>query len=143
LRNRRFDWRDHLPRAWPIAACLILLFFLLVPSWHVLPFSVERVLGYALVSWLTVAQAFGVLVLIALWTRQVVVTDLQAWLVALPVGLVGLAVVDFFADGYDGTRWAHGAAIGLSALLAALGIVDAKVGIENIRFPEILRIDRL
>lgn len=143
LRNRRFGRRLDLSRAWPIAACLILLSFLVVPSWHVLPFGVEGVFGYALLSWLSVVEAFGVLVLIALWSRQLVVARLQAWLVALPVGLLGLAVVDFFRNGFDGTRWDHGATVGLCALLAALGIADARVGIENVRFPEILRIDRL
>ncbi len=143
LRNRAFPWRRDLPRIGPIVASVAYLFLLLAPSWHVLPLDLGGVFGFGFFTWPTVTGAFGALVLIALWSRQVAFPQPQAWLVGLPLTLLALAAVDLIRLRDGGITWGNGTVVGLCLLLAAFGIVEQRVGLERVPFPDILRIDRL
>jgi hypothetical protein len=63
-------------------------------------------------------------------------------LAALPAALLALAAVDLFAQ-REAIRWSGGAVVGLCVLLAILGRVEYRQGLEKTRIPNGLRLDRL
>jgi hypothetical protein len=63
-------------------------------------------------------------------------------LALLPVTLLALAAIDLIAQ-RDSITWGGGAVIGLCLLLALLGRIEQREGLESVRVPDMLRVDRL
>jgi hypothetical protein len=138
----------HWPRiAWrllALAACVAYLFVAVVPWWLVLSTRLEADLGFAPLSWLTLAGVLVGLRLVGAWERRVGGLPVSAdWLVGLPLGLLALAAVDLVRLRDGGLTWGGGMAVALSAALALFGYVEGRGGLAGLRVPAILRVDRL
>ena len=75
------------------------------------------------------------------WSRRI--ARQAGRLVTLPVVLLGLAALDLIRLRAAGINWGGGAVVVLSLVLGLLGRVEQRGGLENLRVPEILRVDRL
>ena len=141
LRLPRVDRRRLLVRLAPIAACTCYLVIVVLPWWDVLPdFSQWRL--YPPLSFLTISGMLVGIHLLGLWVRQVAGPSATAELVLAPLALLALTAVDLIARHEWSVTWNGGAVVGLALLLAVLGHMERR-GLENVRVPEILRVDRL
>jgi len=144
LRLPAFDWNRVPLRLAPIAACVAYLVVVVLPWWDVLPRHVQSALRFAPLSWLTIAGALLAIWLLSLWARQIASASASAdWLVLLPFALLALAALDVIRLRDDGVTWGRGVVVALSLLLAVLGRLEQRGGLENFRVPEVLRVDRL
>jgi len=138
------DWSTIAPRLVPIGACIAYLAILAVPLWKVLPDGAQRALALAPgLTWLTMAGALLGIKLLGSWLRRPARprTGLDP-LVAVPFGLVAVVALELIR--YRGSiTWGGGALVGLGLFLASIGFVERRVGLENVRVPQILRVDRL
>jgi hypothetical protein len=142
----RLEWRRPSVRVLPIAACVGYLALLVVPWWDVLPrrLQSESFIRFAPISWLTVASALLGIHLLGSWLRRSGERAPSATrLVLLPLALLALAALDLIRLRSAGITWVGGVVVVLCALLAVLGRIEARGGLENMRMPEILRFDRL
>jgi hypothetical protein len=144
LRLPAFDRKRAAVRLAPIAASAAYLVVVVLPWWGVLPLHVQLALRFAPLSWLTIAGVLGVVWLLRLWVRQAAGAPAGVeWLVVIPLALLGLAALDLIRLRAAGVTWGNGAVVGCCVLLALLGRVEQRVGLENLRVPELLRVDRL
>jgi hypothetical protein len=144
LRPPVLDRKRTLVRLAPIGICAAYLVVVVLPWWDVLPRDIQSGLLFAPISWLTIAGVLVGIRLLRLWARQIVDASAAAWLlVLLPLALLALAVLDLIRLRDDGITWGRGAIVGLCLLLALLGRVEQRQGLENFRIPEVLRVDRL
>jgi hypothetical protein len=132
------------PRLVPIGACIAYLAILVVPWWRVLPEGAQRALVLPPgLTWLTMAGALIGIHLLGSWLRRPARPRASAdSLVALPLGLVVVVALELIRY-RSGITWGGGALVGLGVFLTSIGLVANRLGIENFRMPEILRVDRL
>ncbi len=138
------DWNAVTPRLVPIGGCIAYLAILAVPWWKVLPDGAQRALALAPgLTWLTMAGALLGIKLLGSWLRRPARPRTGPDpLVAVPLGLVVVVALELIR--YRGhITWGGGALVGLGVFLASIGFVERRVGLENVRVPESLRVDRL
>jgi len=139
-RPGRYDLRRLWVRVLPIAACAGYLVIVTLPWWDVVsPFS-EAI--FAPFSWTTIIGVLLGIRLLRLWSQQIAGISTTAELALLPVALLALAAIDLIAQ-RDSITWGGGAVIGLCLLLALLGRIEQREGLESVRVPDMLRVDRL
>ena len=144
LRLPSIERRRALVRSAPIAATAAYLVIVVLPWWDLLPRQLESDLRIAPPSWLTIAGTLIGIHLLCLWGRRIAgVAGSSEWLIVLPLAMLGLAAVDLIRLRDDGMTWGGGVVVGLCALLTLFGWVEQEEGLDNLRIPEILRIDRL
>jgi hypothetical protein len=144
LRPPRLDWNRVPVRLAPIAACAGYLVVVVLPWWDVLPRHSQSVLRFAPLSWLTIVGALVGIRLLGLWVRQIKGASGSAdLLVILPLALLALAALDLIRLRANGITWGGGVVVGLCLLLVLSGRAEQLQGIQNLRVPEILRVDRL
>ena len=144
LRVPNVEPRRALVRSVPIAACIAYLAIIVVPWWGVLPpFESKYVFILPAHSWLTITGALLGIRLLRLWAGQTAAGSGSPELVLLPLALLALATIDFINQGEDAVSWGRSAVVGLCLLLAFLGRIEQRRGLEKLRIPEALRIDRI
>jgi hypothetical protein len=144
VRVPKLDPRQALVRSAPIAACVAYLAAIVVPWWGVLPaFESKYVFIVPAHSWLTITGALLGIRLLRLWALQVAGASGSSELVFLPLALLALATVDFINQGADAVAWGRGTVVALCLLLAAFGRIEQRGGLDSVRVPEILRVDRI
>jgi hypothetical protein len=128
----------------PLRACAVLLSAVyvavtLVPVWRVLPDDWATLIFIA-PAWLGIGGVVLAVLLAGAWLRASI--D-GAIVVLIPLALLALdALYLIRARSYD-LNWGGRIAVGASLLLALLGWLEQRGGLEHFRLPEILRIDRL
>jgi hypothetical protein len=138
------DWGRAVVRLAPMIACAAYVAVVVLPWWGVLPDDVQSALSFAPLSWLTLAGALVGVRLLGLWVAQVPAATASAhWLVVLPLALLALATLDLVRLRDEGLTWVRGTVVGLCLVLLLLGWVEKRDGLERLRLPEVLRIDRL
>jgi hypothetical protein len=116
----------------------------MLPLWNVLPRHVQSALRIGPLSWLPVAGALLAVWLTCEWAGRIAGTpEIDERLILIPLAMLGLAAVDLIQLRAGGITWGGGAVVVLCLLLAQLGRVEQREGLESLRVPEILRIDRL
>lgn len=146
LRFPRFELNRLLVRLAPITLCLAYLAIIVLPWWDVLPrrLQSQSLARFAPISWLTVAGALLAILLLGSWARRIARSSERGdWLVLIPLGLLALAALDIIRLRDAGITWGSVSVVGLCLLLALLGRVEQRDGLESLRVPEILRVDRL
>jgi len=130
----------------PITVCLAYLVIVVVPWWDVLPRRLQShsLVHFSPISWLTVAGALLAIHLLGSWARRIARrSERTEGLVLIPLGLLALAAVDLIRLRDAGITWGGGIVVGLCLLLALLGRIEQREGLEQFRVPEVLRVDRL
>jgi hypothetical protein len=144
LRPPAIEWSRVPARVAPLVACAGYLLIVVLPWWGVLPRRFVLVIRFAPLSWLTVVGALLGIRLLHSWARRVTRPAASAEsLVILPLALLALAAVDLVRLRDAGLGWRGGIVVGLCLLLAALGAIEQRAGLQHLRVPEILRVDRL
>ncbi|HEX6700751.1 MAG TPA: hypothetical protein VF101_08485 [Gaiellaceae bacterium] len=146
LRPGPLDRTRLLLRVVPMAACLAYLVIVVVPWWDVLPGRVQAqsFARFSSPSWLTVAGVLLALHLLTSWARRIAVPGESAYpLVLLPLALLALAAAELVRFRDVGITWGGGLVVGLCIVLAVLGGIEQREGLESFRVPELLRVDRL
>ena len=139
-----FDRGRAFVRLVPIVSCVGYVTIVALPWWGVLPERLQRTLAFAPLSWPTIAGALVGLCLLGSWIRQVVRESGAApELVLLPLVLLALTALDLVRLRDRGLSWGGGIVVALGVLLTLLGHVEERDGLERLRVPEILRVDRL
>lgn len=143
LRLSRLGRKGILFRLAPLAAVLACFCAVALPLWSVLPLRWSPqvdVLG----GWYAVAGVLLTVRLFRRWTETVADDSRGAeQLVILPLALLALTALDLIRERSEGMTWGGGILVGLCLLLALLGWKEQHGGLEALRVPEILRIDRL
>jgi hypothetical protein len=138
------DWGRAVVRLAPIVTCAAYIAVVVLPWWGVLPDGVQSALSFAPLSWLTIAGALVGVRLLGRWVAQVPSATANAhWLMLLPLALLALATVDLARLRDEGLTWGRGTIVGLCVVLLLLGWVEKRDGLERLRLPEVLRIDRV
>ena len=137
------DWRRAAVRLAPIAACAAYLTIIVLPLLDVFqePFHTPPI--YPPLSWLTIAGALLGFRLLRFWALQITRSSASPELVLLPLALLALAAIDLVDQRNDVVTWGRGALVGLCLLLALFGRIEQRRGLEGLRIPEALRLDRL
>jgi hypothetical protein len=146
LRPSRFDRNRLLVRLAPITTGLAYLLIIVLPWWDVLPrrLQSQSLARFSPLSWLTVAGALLAIHLLGSWARRIVGPSASPdRLVLLPLALLALAALDLIRLRDAGITWGGGIVVGLSLVLALLGRIEQREGLESLRVPELLRVDRL
>ena len=145
LRSRlpALDWRRMAVRLTPIAACAAYLAIIVLPMWGVSqePFHTPPI--YPPLSWLTIAGALLGIHLLGLWFRGIAGAPGSADLVLIPLGLLALASVDLLNQREEAATWGRVGLVSVCLLLALLGRIEQRGGLETVRIPNALRLDRL
>jgi hypothetical protein len=138
------DRRRAVVRLVPIVACAAYVAVVVLPWWVVLPDGVQSALSFAPLSWLTIAGVLVGLRLLRLWFAQIPSATVNAHsLVLLPLALLALATLDLVRLRHEGLTWGRGTIVVLCLVLLLLGWGEKRDGLEELRLPEVLRIDRL
>lgn len=138
------DWNRVPVRLAPIAACATYLALVVLPWWAVLPLHWQSALRVGPLSWLTIAAALLAVWLVSEWADQIVGASVNDdRLVLIPLAMLALVAPDLIRHRDSGITWGGGAVVVLCLLLAQLGRVEQREGLERLRIPEILRVDRL
>lgn len=127
-------------RLLPAAACIGYLELVTLPWWNLVTPLSEAF--FADFSWTTIIGVLLAARLLSLWAQQAAADPPTVELAALPVALLALAGIELLAQ-REAIRWGGGAVVGLCVLLAILGRVEHRQGLENLRMPNALRLDRL
>jgi hypothetical protein len=146
VRLPSFERNRLLIRLAPIKVCLVYLVIVVVPWWDVLPrrLQSQSLVHFAPISWLTVAGALLAIHLSGSWARRITRPSERAdRLVLIPLGMLALATLDIVRLRDAGITWGGAIVVGLCLLLALLGRIEQREGLESLRVPEILRVDRL
>jgi hypothetical protein len=137
---RRERLLARLPAA---AAALAYLVIVVVPWWRVLPYRLEAQ-SRAPFSWLTLAGVLIAIHLLMSWLRRIAdESAAPARLVVLPIALLAFAALDLIRLRDQGITWAAGGVVGICLFLTAAGALETRGRIDDLRLPEILRIDRI
>lgn len=137
------DWRRAAVRLVPIAACAAYLTIIVLPLWDVFQEDFHTPPIYPPLSWLTIAGALLGIHLLGLWARQIAGASGGAELVLVPLALLALATVDLINQRAEAATWGRGAVVSVCLLLALLGRIEQREGLESFRIPGALRVDRL
>jgi hypothetical protein len=137
------DPRRAAIRLAPIAACVAYLAIIVLPMWDLFqePFHTPPISPP--LSWLTIAGELLGIHLLGLWARQIARGSGGAKLVLVPLALLALAAIDLVNQRTEAATWGRGALVGLCVLLAVLGSLEQRGGLESQHIPEALRLDRL
>ena len=82
--------------------------------------------------------------LLGLWAGRTAGASASTGLLAiLPLALLALAALDVIRGRDYGINWGRGIVLALCALLTLLGRIEQREGLESLRVPEALRLDRL
>jgi hypothetical protein len=135
------DWHRVPARLVPMAACVSYLVIVVLPWWILNPDDGRWNLSFPAFTWLTVTGAILGIHLLALWARRITGAPAGSQLVLLPLALLALATVELVVRGDFNRGW--GAVAGLCLLLAILGQIEQRRGLDGLRVPEALRLDRL
>jgi hypothetical protein len=128
----------------PIAACAAYLTLVVLPWWAVLPLRWQSALRVGPLSWLTIAGTLLAVWLVREWGDQIADASVKDdRLVLIPLAMLAVVAPDLIRHRNFGLTWGGGAAVVLCLLLAQLGRVQQREGLESLRIPEILRVDRL
>lgn len=138
------DGRRLATRAVPVTASFLFMLAVLIPWWVVLPSDWNSEAGVLAGSWLAVAGVLLSLHLLRAWLPTVGRPPSRGRTVTLvPLALLALAIVGIVEDRSAGLTWGGGILLGLGMLLLALGWLEERQGLESLRPPELLRVDRL
>jgi hypothetical protein len=137
------DWRRVAVRLTPIAGCAAYLTIIVLPMWGVSqePFHTPPI--FPPLSWLTIAGALFGIHLLGLWFRGIAGAPGSADLVLLPLALLALASVDLINQREEAATWGRVGLVGVCLLLVLLGRIEQREGLETVRMPKALRLDRL
>jgi hypothetical protein len=135
--------RRALACAVPLLASLACVAAVLVPAWQgVLP-ALWTNEAAAVRSWFAVATLLLALHLLRVWVGQSgSAAGAGQRLTLVPLLILPLPVLELFID-TTVVVWGGVILIGLCLLLAILGRIEQRSGMERLRLPEILRVDRL
>lgn len=147
---RRVRWREAsarrlFARLVPVVACLACLALVLIPMFSYDLFA-ERIRFQVRPStWLGVALAILGVWLLGLWLRRAARQPRNPdHLVLIPLSMLAVLTMVLIANRYLGFTWGGGIFIGLCVILAGLGWIEQRGGIERFRIPEeIWRVDRI
>ncbi|MEK6274066.1 MAG: hypothetical protein AABM30_01855 [Actinomycetota bacterium] len=139
----KLNWRRAAVRLVPIAACAAYLAIIVLPWWGLLWKDFHTPPIYPPLSWLTITGAILGLHLLGLWTRQIAGASGGAELVLLPLGLLALATVDLVNQRAEVVTWGRSAVVSLCLVLALVGRIEQRGGLESLRIPGAFRLDRL
>ncbi len=144
VRTARLDRSRALARAVPLALSVLCVAAVVIPSWFVLPED-WREQAAPLDSWLAVSGVLIGLYLIRLWVlRMRDPADTGSRLTLVPLVLLTLPSLELIRFRNDPNfQWGAVILVGLCLLLALFGWVEENRGLESIRVPEELRVDRL
>ena len=130
-------------RAVPVLATLASIGAVLVPAWQgVLPvlWTAE---ASAVRSWFAVATLLLALHLLRLWIRRIgPEAPPSRSLIVIPALILPLPALELMID-RSSVAWGGVILVSLCLLLAALGWIEQRGGMERLGFPEMLRVDRL
>jgi hypothetical protein len=136
------DRRRLLVRLPAVAASLACLAAILIAWWYVLPDSWQQEAG-ALAGWLNAAGVLLSLYILWAWLGRVrIAATLSIGLVVAPLALLALLVLVLVVP-QDSPTWGQVILLVLSALLALLGWIEVRGGLEKMRVSEIFRVDRI
>lgn len=141
LRPVRVDPSRALARAVPLTASIACLVAVVLPLWDVLPR--DWVQADAVSGELSVAALLLVLHLIRAWILSAVRRPTGHTLTLVPLALVVLPALQLIFLRSEAIRWGGVILISLSVVLALLGWIEERDGLESAGFPELLRLDRL
>ena len=137
------DRRRLLVRLPAIVASLACLAAILIAWWYVLPDSWQQEAG-ALAGWLSAAGVLLSLYILWAWLERArIEPTLGLELVLAPLALLALLVLVLVVPQDVSPTWGQGILLVLSVLLALLGWIEVRGGLEKIRLSEIFRIDRI
>jgi len=132
-----------LARIVPLGASVLCVAAVVVPSWFVLPqkwtFQASALYGSLVVPGVLLA-----LYLVRLWVRTLRTparTDHR--LTVVPLVLLTLAALELIRFRNGPVIWGAVILVGLCLLLALFGWIEEGSGLEGVRVPETLRVDRL
>ena len=137
------DRRRAVVRGVPVAASLACIGAILVPAWQgVLPILWTGE-ARAVRSWFAVAALLLALHLLRLWVERIGPPPAPSGnLVVVPLLILPLPVLELFVDRAL-VAWGGVILAVLCLLLAALGWIERRGGLEGLGVPEVLRVDRL
>jgi hypothetical protein len=143
LRLPRLESRRVIDRLVPVAASIACLCAIALPVWSALPDrwspSVE-VLG----GWYAVVGVLLALHLLRRWLDFVGGPAAHAEeLVLLPLGVLALTGLALIHERGNGMTWGGGILVALCIVLTLFGCIEQRGGLEGLRVPEALRVDRL
>jgi hypothetical protein len=141
LRPVRVEPSRALARAVPLTASIACLVAVVLPLWDVLPR--DWVQADAVSGELSVAALLLVLHLIRAWILSAVRRPTGHTLTLVPLALVVLPALQLIFLRSEAIRWGGVILISLSVVLALLGWIEERDGLESAGFPELLRLDRL
>jgi hypothetical protein len=141
LRPLRVDPNRALVRAVPLAASIACLGAVVLPLWDVLPR--DWVQAEAVSGELSVAALLLVLHLIRAWVLSATQRPMGHTLTLVPLALIALPALQLILLRSEAVRWGGVILISLSVVLALLGWIEERDGLESAGFPELLRVDRL
>lgn len=127
-------------RACAVLAVLAYLALTLVPIWHVLSDGWRSALVFIAPSWLGIAGVVLAVRLAGAWLRPTVEAGVAALIPFVLLALVALWLIE--KRTYD-VNWGGRIVVAVLLLLALLGRLEQRGGLENFRVPELLRVDRL
>lgn len=138
-----FDRRRMLVRALPLGLSVACVAAVVVPWWFVVPQS-WTFRATAVRDWLSAPALFLALYLVRVWLLSTRGAVRGHRLTLTPIALLVLPALELIRLRMDGVIWGGVILIVLCVLLAALGRIEERGGLERLRVPEaIWRIDRL
>lgn len=123
-----------------VGAVTVYLAVLLLPVWHVLPDRVRSALFFTPSSWFGVACVLLAVRLAGCWLRRPVAAA-EAFFI--PLALLALVGLWLIRGREYRLNWGGWIVLAASLLLALLGWLERRGGLERFGIPEILRVDRL
>lgn len=141
FRPIRVDPHRALARAVPLAVSLACLGAVMLPLWEVLPRDWTQ--ADAVSGELSVAALLLALFLIRAWILSAARLSTGHTLTLVPLALIVLPALQLIFLRAEAIRWGGVILISLSVVLALLGWIEERDGLESIGFPELLRLDRL
>ncbi len=141
LRPVPVDPNRALVRARPLAASLACLAAVVLPLWEVLPRDWTQ--ADAVTGELSAVALLLALYLIRAWILSTGRRPLGRTLTVLPLGLLVLPTLELILLRSEPIRWGGVILIVLSVVLAVLGWIEERRGLESLGLPELFRVDRI
>jgi len=127
----------------PLAASAALLCAVALPGWSVLPDRWSPQVD-VMQSWYATVGVVLTVHLLRRWLESAGGTSSRSEeLLVLPLALLSLTALELIRERDAGVTWGGGILVGLCLVLVMFGWVEQKGGLERLRVPEILRVDRL